>query len=471
MRLPKLFKHYLLTSKTTGMKKIFLLLVAHACAFTLWAQVSVQLGTGATVNSSGGAYFILNNVNIVNNGSFQQTGGDGFVVLTGTSNVSLSGSGSTNINTLLLAKSGAATFNLQSNLNVASKVNFSGGLLNLNNSILNLGSTGIFTNESEVSSAFTTGSGYIEASANLNAPSSVNPGNLGAVISSPANMGNTIIRRGHAIQNGVFGSNNSIKRYYDIIPANNLNLKAVLGFYYFDAELNGIPEASLYQWKSKDNINWDFAGAETKDASTNYVEKKAINWFARWTLATASAPTITCPNNITTSSNLKGCKASVSFAAATTGIPTPTITYSIGNSTITSPYIFSKGTTTVTATASNGILPDATCSFTVTVVCGSVTPPVTMAVKEPQEQTIDNLLITARPNPSANYFILDIKSSNAHPVSVRITDVLGRVVAVKSGVTSNSTLYIGHQYVPGVYLVQVLQDKKIVTLKLIKQAN
>ena len=94
-----------------------------------------------------------------------------------------------------------------------------------------------------------------------------------------------------------------------------------------------------------------------------------------------------------------------------------------------------------------------------------------MAVKEPQEQTIDNLLITARPNPSANYFILDIKSSNAHPVSVRITDVLGRVVAVKSGVTSNSTLYIGHQYVPGVYLVQVLQDKKIVTLKLIKQAN
>ena len=275
------------------MKRVFLFLVAYACGSTLWSQGLLQLNGGAKIITSGSAYLVLNNVDIVNNGLLQQTTADGFVMMTGTSNVSLSGVGMNYLNTLLLAKGGTAIVNLQSNVNVSSKLNFAGGLLNLNNSILNLGSTGIFTNESETSRAFTTGSGYIEASGNLNAPSSVNLGNLGAVISSSANLGNTIVRRGHAVQNGVSGSNNSIRRYYDIIPANNLNLKATLGFYYFDAELNGLPELSIYQYKSKDNIKWDFVGADTRNSSANLIEKKAINWFDRWTLATATSPVIT----------------------------------------------------------------------------------------------------------------------------------------------------------------------------------
>jgi hypothetical protein len=468
MHLPERSRHYLLTSKQASMKKIFLLLVAHGFAHTITAQGLVRINGGATFKTSGSVYFILNNTNVLNNGILKQSSGNGFVVLTGGSDVSLSGSGIDSLNTVLLAKSGGATFSLQSNLAVASNVNFNGGLLNLNNSVLNLGSTGSFSYESESSRAYTNGSGYIEASGNLNAPTSVNLGNLGAVISSPANMGNTIVRRGHAIQNGVSGSNNSIRRYYDIIPANNLNLKAVLDFYYFDAELNGIPETSLYQWKSKDNITWNFTGADVRDVSYGYSEKKAINWFGRWTLATATAPSITCPNNVTVSSNQKGCKASVSFAAAATGIPAPTITYSIGNTVITSPYVFSKGTTTVTATASNGVLPDATCAFTVTVVCGTVTSPVTMAVGEPQETIPVHLTVTARPNPSASYFTLDIKSSNRHPVVVRITDVLGRTLAVKPEVDPNSSFKVGDQYLPGVYFVQVVQEKSVVTLKLIK---
>src|SRR5207253_1829511 len=118
---------------------------------------------------------------------------------------------------LLLAKTGFATFNLQSNLSVVTKVNFSGGLLNLNNNILDLGTTGIFTSESEISRAFTTGTGYIQATGILNNPSSANLGNLGAVITSTTNLGNTIIRRGHKPQT-VSGTNNSIQRYYDIIP-------------------------------------------------------------------------------------------------------------------------------------------------------------------------------------------------------------------------------------------------------------
>jgi hypothetical protein len=411
-------------------------------------------------------------MDIGNDGSFQQTNGNGIVKLTGGLNVNLSGTGTTAFNRLFMAKSGLA-LNLQSNLSVANSVTFTGGLINLNNNSIDLGTAGVFVGESETSRATTTGTGYVQATRTLNSPSSENPGNLGAIITSNTNLGSTVVRRGHKVQTGISGSNNSLARYFDIIPTNNLALKATLRLYYFDAELTGppsIPEASIYQWKSANLVNWDFMGALVRDVSANYVEWKTYSRFDRVTLATATPPTITCPANKTVSANQSGCKASVSFAATAVGTPTPSITYRIGNTVITSPYVFSKGTTTVTATASNGVSPDATCTFTVTVVCGG--GPVTMASVDITEQPIiEKLLVSARPNPSTNYFTLDIKSSNLHPVTIKVVDAMGRLVSVRSNVASNSTLYIGYKYLPGIYFVQAVQDKQVVTLKLIKQIH
>jgi hypothetical protein len=53
---------------------------------------------------------------------------------------------------------------------------------------------------------------------------------------------------------------------------------------------------------------------------------------------------------------------------STTGTPAPTVVATIGATAITFPYNFPAGITTVTVTASNGILPNATRTFTVTVV-------------------------------------------------------------------------------------------------------
>jgi hypothetical protein len=258
---------------------------------------------------------------------------------------------------------------------------------------------------------------------------------------------------------------------------NNQNLKAILQFFYFDAELNGIPEPTLHQWKSKDNINWDFVGADARDMATvnaNYVEKKSINKFDRTTLATASAPIFTsCPANMTVNANLPGCKASISFAATATGVPAPSITYRIGNTVITSPYVFSKGNTTVTAIATNGVAPDASCNFIVTVVCGPRTNTITSAENRINTESVvikNKLALSATPNPSDHYFTLSVKSSTPLPFQVRIFDMLGRVVEVRSKVTPNSILFIGHNYRPGVYFVEAIQGKQIVTLKLVKQA-
>ncbi|MEO6406633.1 MAG: CHRD domain-containing protein, partial [Ferruginibacter sp.] len=77
-------------------------------------------------------------------------------------------------------------------------------------------------------------------------------------------------------------------------------------------------------------------------------------------------PTITCPSNIVTANDAGLCFASKTFSAGSTGVLSPVVSYKIGTTTITSPYVFPVGTTTVTATASNSV-GTASCSFTVTV--------------------------------------------------------------------------------------------------------
>lgn len=80
----------------------------------------------------------------------------------------------------------------------------------------------------------------------------------------------------------------------------------------------------------------------------------------------ALAPTVTCPANITTGNDAGSCAASVAFAATTTGVPTPSIVYSVNNIPITSPYTFPVGTSTVNVVATNST-GTASCSFTVKV--------------------------------------------------------------------------------------------------------
>lgn len=73
-------------------------------------------------------------------------------------------------------------------------------------------------------------------------------------------------------------------------------------------------------------------------------------------------PAITCPNNITQDADAGVCSTVVTFTATATGSPNPTITCTPASGTT-----FMKGTTTVSCTAANGVLPNATCMFTVTV--------------------------------------------------------------------------------------------------------
>ncbi|HKB44354.1 MAG TPA: CHRD domain-containing protein, partial [Chitinophagaceae bacterium] len=77
-------------------------------------------------------------------------------------------------------------------------------------------------------------------------------------------------------------------------------------------------------------------------------------------------PTVSCPANLTASNDLGLCSASLSFSATATGIPAPSVVYTIGATVITLPHAFPVGTTMVTATANN-TAGTASCNFTVTV--------------------------------------------------------------------------------------------------------
>jgi hypothetical protein len=127
--------------------------------------------------------------------------------------------------------------------------------------------------------------GNIIKTISLNAPSSINPGNIGISISSTDNLGITMIKRGHMQQISA-GGGLSINRYYDIAPTNNTSLNATLQMYYFDSELAGINKSELNFFESKDNgSTWSFIGQDNNDQVNDWVSKNNIAQLYRLSLA------------------------------------------------------------------------------------------------------------------------------------------------------------------------------------------
>jgi hypothetical protein len=131
--------------------------------------------------------------------------------------------------------------------------------------------------------------GRIVISTALNAPSGVNPGGFGAMITSSADLGMTTIERLHYTSAG--GGKEGISRVYNIMPSNNSGLSAVLRLYYDESELNSIPEENLRIFRSADGSDnpWDNL-AGIVNTSENYVEQSGIADFSFWTLADANNP-------------------------------------------------------------------------------------------------------------------------------------------------------------------------------------
>ncbi len=265
-------------------KKIIFVLGLCAISARCLPQATLHIGSGASIKLSSGVVVNLNNTSLIVDGTLQQAAGDGTFTFSGSTGISISGSSLPVFDKLVIATGTGNALSLQNDLNVISQVTFTSGLLDLNNHNLNLGSTGLLMNESDSSRVIGPLGGQVISTATLNAPTAVNPGNLGALITSAQNLGNTTISRGHAPQ-VIGGTGTSILRYFDIVPANDVNLNAGLRLQYFDPELNGLHADSLQVWSSSDNITWTNLGSSDRDTSLHYVDVTGINSFSRWTLS------------------------------------------------------------------------------------------------------------------------------------------------------------------------------------------
>jgi len=111
--------------------------------------------------------------------------------------------------------------------------------LNLNGSSVYLGATGTLAEgDGEV-----TGNGWVRAYRTLNNISNENVGGLGLILTTTANMGNTLIDRFPSAE--TIGDVTTINRRFYIGPTNNTGLNASMVFTYKESELNGIAEDEL----------------------------------------------------------------------------------------------------------------------------------------------------------------------------------------------------------------------------------
>ncbi|HLZ87779.1 MAG TPA: T9SS type A sorting domain-containing protein [Puia sp.] len=259
------------------------------CVQKAGAQLIVQ--NGASLITNGAGHVALQNTGLVCNGTVSQ-GPGGTFSFSGSGNDSITGSMPPLFDQLEIAKAGGARLLLKQGLTVNSSVLFSGGIIDLDGNILSLSSAASLTGEGETSYITGAGGGSVQiATTAAGAPSALNLGNLGAVITSGSDLGALQVSRWHVpAVNPANGAMTGIQRSFAITPANDVALNATLRFYYLNEELNGKDPNGLGLWSSGDGVKWSFVGADSRDATQKFVEKAGIASFSVWTLSDATSP-------------------------------------------------------------------------------------------------------------------------------------------------------------------------------------
>ncbi|SOD93050.1 T9SS type A sorting domain-containing protein [Spirosoma fluviale] len=84
---------------------------------------------------------------------------------------------------------------------------------------------------------------------------------------------------------------------------------------------------------------------------------------------------------------------------------------------------------------------------------------------------VDGLMVKVMPNPSSSYFTVLTKRAMASVLTMRVSDLQGRMMQVLDNVPANGTMQLGHTYAPGAYVLTVIDGSKKVTVKLLKLAE
>jgi hypothetical protein len=279
---PTSFSHFYIEN----MKKYLLSLVLTATTLvSSFAQMTIQ--SGATVACTGSPTITLDNTGMTINGTFQA--GTSTVLMKGSTAAALTSSTNQTFHNLTCEKAGGQA-NVQfgsANLLINNNLTMTSGVFDLQNSAVVLQTNGLLIGETETARVTASGTGSIAKTQSLNAPSAVNVGNLGATITTTANLGNTTVRRSH--QPVVNGASQSIRRRYEISPIGPGNLNTQLRLNYWDAELNGNAEPQLQMHRSPNNTLWNLLGVSSSNQTTNFVQFNDVDDLGFFTLSAAIA--------------------------------------------------------------------------------------------------------------------------------------------------------------------------------------
>lgn len=261
-------------------KDIALIIFSLSLPSFLTAQ-GLQITPGLHLVVNGTPSLVFNNASLVNNGDF--SAGNSSLFFTGDSAMArpyIGGSVPVAFYNLIIDRN-ADDLRLANNIAVAGKIILNAGNLQLNNYTLDLGNTGSIQGERTGSCITGANGGVITLMTALNAPRAVNPGNIGVEITSEANLGFTVITRGHLLQT----SESSIQRYFDITP--QLDAPACLRFFYLEGELAGRNKEQLtvFSGRAGGDSHLSPRGRDAFDPSGNWVLKQNVDLSHRWTLA------------------------------------------------------------------------------------------------------------------------------------------------------------------------------------------
>lgn len=129
--------------------------------------------------------------------------------------------------------------------------------------------------------------GRLQAKRYLRGDTAETFGGIGLEISAQRAMDTTSVSRVCGIAS-TGGAGSSILRYFDVSPAVNEGLGAVMEFHYNIEELAGQDEASLGLWKSTDGgLHWSARGGSV-DTVRHVLRADNVSSFSRWTAADAA---------------------------------------------------------------------------------------------------------------------------------------------------------------------------------------
>jgi hypothetical protein len=295
----------------------------------------IAINSGATVNSGlsvirgSGAFTVNDNATLATG---HPGGLDSLLQNTGTRTLSTNAgygfngtaaqiTGSLLPDTVLnLAVNNAAGVTLSGGTTVNSILSVASGDLDLNGNTVTLGPSGMLAETP--GNTVTGATGVITTTRTLSSPSdTANIAGLGVRIGSSANLGSTVIARGHGVQTAGGGS---IKRYFDITPTNNTGLNATLRFMYDQSELDGANEATLELFRSTDGgSSWTQRGGAV-DTTANVITLAGIAELSRWTASPVTLPPL--PAQVVLVSPAHGALISADSAACVWHQSTPAVT-------------------------------------------------------------------------------------------------------------------------------------------------